>query len=128
MEDRKKALIKAYIKHYNNFDVEKMLALLDEHVVFENEANGQLNVRTEGKAEFREIASKAVVLFKTREQTIKSLAIVGSDAIADIDYSAVFAVDIPNGPRAGTPLTLCGKTLFSFKGDKISAIKDISRY
>jgi hypothetical protein len=51
--DNRLAAIESYIRAYNGFDVEKMLSNLHENIEFENVSNGEVNLRTDGIAEFK---------------------------------------------------------------------------
>ncbi|TMP26020.1 hypothetical protein CWB99_19885 [Pseudoalteromonas rubra] len=119
-------LIEAYIHAYNTFDISAMLALLDDQVVFENEANGEITTRTQGKAAFEQLAVKSAALFETRQQTITELALGEYAVTAYIQYQATLAADLPNGLSAGDTLELKGETQFRFHNNKITYIKDVS--
>ena len=124
-ESRKKA-VEDYVKSYNNFDVENMLKDLDENVVFRNISAGKVNLTTEGIAEFREQAGRAVNLFKQREQKIIRLKFGENEVEAEIFYSGIVAVDLPGGLKSGSKIELDGKSIFRFADDKIVEIEDIS--
>jgi hypothetical protein len=94
-EIRKKA-VENYVKSYNDFDVENMLKDLDENMVFRNIADGTVNLTTEGIAEFREQAERAVNLFSQREQKITRLKFSENEVEAEISYSGIIAVDLPD--------------------------------
>lgn len=121
-----KALLDRFLIAYNSFDVDGMLALLSLDIRFENYSSGQLTDATDGIDEFRELAEKSKSLFSEREQRITKLTIDESSAFADIAYRGRLAIDIPDGPSAGTVLDLQGHSEYSFKGGKISKIVDRS--
>ena len=123
-EIRKKA-VENYVKSYNDFDVENMLKDLDENVVFRNIADGTVNLTTEGIAEFREQAERAVNLFSQREQKITRLKFSENEVEAEISYSGIIAVDLPGGLKSGSKIELDGKSIFRFAADKIVEIEDI---
>ncbi|MBQ4876516.1 nuclear transport factor 2 family protein [Pseudoalteromonas luteoviolacea] len=125
-ENENSALINQYIESYNAFNIERMLSLLDDSIVFENEANGAVNVRAEGKLEFENLAKESAKLFSQRNQTVTNLIVNDTTAQINIDYSGVLSVDLPNGMREGDELTVQGKSYFEFKNEKISYIKDVS--
>lgn len=122
----KEQLINRYVVAYNSFDIDGMLKLLSSDIRFENYSGGQLTDTTNGKDEFRELADKSKSLFSEREQRITKLTINQDSAIADIAYRGTLAVDIPDGPSAGTVLDLQGQSEFSFTAGKISKIVDRS--
>lgn len=121
-----KALIDRYLAAYNAFDIDGMLAVLSPDVRFENHSGGQLTDATDGIDAFRALAVKSTVLFSEREQRITCLECDEHSAIADIAYRGRLAVDIPDGPPAGTVLDLQGQSEFSFKDGRISRIVDRS--
>jgi hypothetical protein len=68
----KKSLMERYIRAYNCFDVDGMVALLHSECSFQNISGGQINASAEGIAQFRELAEKSKSLFSSRKQTINS--------------------------------------------------------
>ena len=119
-------IIKDYINAYNNFDIEKMLTHLDEHVKFENISNGATNMTLTDLNSFREQAEQAKKIFTTRKQTIRSWTHQDNLIEIEIEYNAVLAIDLPNGLKKGDNLNLEGKSIFKFSGDKIIELTDIS--
>ena len=117
-------LIGRYIAAYNSFDIEGILALLAPHIRFENYSGDELTASTNGIDEFRQLAEKSKLLFSEREQRLTDLKISVNSATASIAYRGKLAVDVPNGPAAGTVINLQGKSEFFFVGDKFSQIID----
>ncbi|EJI2332413.1 nuclear transport factor 2 family protein [Vibrio cholerae] len=126
IEHDKIKLIESYVSSYNSFDVAGLLALLDENVVFENESNGEINVRSEGKRDFEKLAYESAKIFSSRQQTITDVVICDSTATVNINYKGTLAIDLPNGLKTGQVLELKGRTYFEFTGGKICHIKDVS--
>lgn len=118
--------ISNYVKAYNNFDVEGMLKNLAPSVKFQNISNGDVNMDLEGIEAFRSQAEQATQLFERREQIIRSFKHTGNKTEIAIDYNAILAVDLPNGLKQGDELNLKGHLIFTFDGDKIIGIMDIS--
>lgn len=125
MEQREK-IINDYLHAYNHFDVEKMVAHLDESIVFENISNGVKNMTLTGLTSFREQAEQSKKFFSKRKQSVKSFKHTGDECEVEIDYYAILAIDLPNGLKKGDELILQGKSIFKFSGDKIIALKDLS--
>lgn len=119
-------LIEQYIRAYNHMDVEGMLTTLHPDIIFENISNGEVNLSTQGMAAFRSQAEAAVQLFRERRQTITSQKTDDNGAEVEINYYAIIAQDLPNGWKAGDKIQMTGKSIFSFRDDKISSITDIS--
>ena len=117
-------LIGRYLAAYNSFDIEGILALLAPHIRFENYSGDELTASTNGIDEFRQLAEKSKLLFSEREQRLTDLKISVNSATASIAYRGKLAVDVPNGPAAGTVINLQGKSEFFFVGDKFSQIID----
>ena len=118
--------IENYIKAYNNFDIEGMLVQLHPEVEFENIANGEVTLSLKGIEAFKKQAEEAAKYFTQREQKITELAITNNTAEAQIDYSAILAINLPNGMQAGDELELKGKSVFTFKDGKIIKLQDYS--
>jgi len=121
-----KHLIERYLASYNAFDVAGMLSVLSKDVRFEDYAGEDLRAATTGVAEFRQLAEQSKLLFSEREQRITGLEFGYDSVIATIAYRGTLAVDIPNGPLAGTVLQLQGKSEFSFDNGQITKIVDRS--
>ncbi|WP_205504007.1 nuclear transport factor 2 family protein [Rufibacter psychrotolerans] len=119
-------IIHRYVAAYNAFQVDGMLADLDENIRFENITNGVTNLSLQGLAAFREQAEQAKSLFSARTQTIQSFLHREQETEVEIAYHAVLAQDLPNGLKTGHELHLRGKSIFRFSGDKITQITDIS--
>ena len=121
-----KDLVNRYLAAYNAFDVDGMLLLLSQDIRFENYSGEQLTAATSGIDEFRQLAEQSKSLFSEREQRITGLEFGHDSAIATIAYCGKLAVDIPNGPLAGTVLDLQGESEFSFSDGQITKIVDRS--
>ncbi|QNH62661.1 nuclear transport factor 2 family protein [Hymenobacter sediminicola] len=121
-----KKLVIDYIEAYNRFDVAGMLAPLHDEVIFRNVTGGEVSLTIHGKAEFQVQAEQARQYFSQREQRVTNWQITDNHVEVLIDYSAVAAIDLPNGLKAGDTLQLQGKSVFLFSAGKISAIDDIS--
>ncbi len=119
-------VIRQYITAYNAQDVPGMVTLLHDLIVFENVSNTTGIVATQGKAAFEALARQSLGLFRVRQQTIRSLTLGDRTAAAEIDYTAVLAVDLPTGKKAGETIELRGVTVFGFTDGKIVRISDYS--
>ncbi|TQK11738.1 nuclear transport factor 2 family protein [Herbaspirillum sp. SJZ107] len=122
----RKAVIERYLAAYNAFDIDGMLAVLTPDVRFENVAGGTVNAEASGIDAFRSLAEQGRRLFSARAQRLGGLAFDGDTAYADIDWRGTFAVDVPDGPRAGTTLELRGHSAFTFVGERIAKLVDRS--
>jgi 3-deoxy-D-manno-octulosonic-acid transferase len=124
--EKQEQLINNYIKAYNNFDIEGMLAGLAADVKFENISNGEVNLSLTGIEAFKQQAQQAAGIFSSRTQTVTSFNHTEDVTEVDIAYHAILAIDLPNGMKKGGAVNLIGKSVFKFLGDKIVAITDIS--
>lgn len=124
--EQREAIIRNYIGSYNRFDIEGMLGDFDSLIVFENISDGEVNMTISGIADFREQAAEAAYYFSERTQAIKSVQHDKDNTTVEILYTAVPAVDLPNGLRKGERFTLEGKSVFTFSGNKIIKLVDIS--
>ena len=122
----KRILIEQFIDAYNRFDVDGMLARLTPDVLFENVADGQVTAAASGIDEFRQLAEQSKALFSERKQTITALKFRPASVVASIAWRGVFAIDVPNGPTAGTVIELEGESEFEFAGGRLSRIVDRS--
>jgi hypothetical protein len=125
MED-KETIVKNYVNAYNNFDINGMMADMDQSIVFENVSDGKVNMTLNGLDEFKAQAEQGKNLFSSRQQTIKGFTHTNEQTEIEIAYHAVLAIDLPNGMKKGDELNLSGRSIFKFSGDKIVKITDIS--
>lgn len=118
--------VEAYITAYNAMDVDGMLAVLAEDVVFKNYSSATLTAEASDKAGFEELARLGVSAFKERRQTVQKAVTSGETTVLTIRYDAIVAMDLPNGWRAGQKLEFDGTSEFQVRGDKIVHITDRS--
>ena len=119
-------IIRKYIDSYNSFDIANMLADFDDNIIFENIQNGETNMSLVGLTAFKQQAEQAKAYFSERTQTIESFNHIDNRTEIEIGYSAILAMDLPNGLKQGQVLNLSGKSIFEFDGDKIIRLTDIS--
>jgi len=99
---------------------------LDENVVFENVAGGEVNLRTEGLDAFKKQAETAKQYFRQRKQSIIKWEFNHTTVLVEIAYEAILNMDLPNGLKSGETLKLNGKSTFEFNKGKIIKITDES--
>lgn len=124
--NNREATIRNYIDAYNSFDVDGMMKDMVDDVVFENISGGQVNMKLNGLQAFRQQAEQAKSYFSSRRQIITDVMHRGNETEIAIDYEATLAIDLSNGMKVGDELKLTGQSVFTFEGDKIIALKDIS--
>ncbi len=124
--DNRLAAIESYIRAYNSFDIENMLSNLHENIEFKNISNGEVNLTTNGLTEFKTQAEQAKSIFSKREQKLTNLHLDENKVEVEISYTGILAVDLPNGLKSGSRIELNGQSIFTFQGDKIIKIEDIS--
>ncbi|GAA4307247.1 hypothetical protein GCM10023183_23040 [Nibribacter koreensis] len=111
---------------YNRFDVAKMVLHFDEDIVFENLSNGEVNMSLQGIEAFKKQAEQATAYFSSRKQTPITFQHQDGQTEVALDYQAVLAMDFPTGQKKGDELKLQGKSVFTFSGDKVVKLVDIS--
>ena len=121
-----RALIDRYIDAYNRLDVDGMLATLHPQVTFENVTAGVTTVRTQGIEEFRRLAQSTLPLFARRRQTVTRYEEKDGVAHVGIAFEGVFALDLPNGVRAGQAIALNGHSEFRVHDGLLIHVADIS--
>ncbi len=120
-----KAIVERYVDAYNRFDVEGMMADMDNDVHFENVSNGEVTHAVTGLAELRALALQAVGFFSERNEQIRDIRAEESKVEIRVSYRATLAKDLW-GMKAGHTLELKGTSVFTFKDNKIIGLKDIS--
>ncbi len=121
-----RALIERYLACYNAFDIPGMLSVLSPDVFFENFSGGELTAATQGKSEFAALAERSKAVFSEREQRITSYEATDAGVRVGIAYRGVLALDLPDGPRAGSVLEMTGSSEFVFDDAWINSIVDRS--
>ncbi|ODT77390.1 MAG: hypothetical protein ABS76_26755 [Pelagibacterium sp. SCN 64-44] len=125
LDAEKRALIERYVRAYNDFNVDAMLATLAPDIRFENYAGEQLTVDSDGIDAFRRLAEQAAAHFRQREQRLLSVSIGPKAALTRVAYRGVLAG--PSGDyRSGTVIELEGTTEFTFASGLIAKIVDCS--
>lgn len=119
-------MIRSYLDAYNHMNVDAMMELLDEQVMFANFSSGEKTHSIEGKTGFRTQAAEALSYFSSRKQTFESILHKEEETEVEISYWAIAAMDFPNGIKKGQEIKLKGKSIFRFSEEKISAIIDYS--
>lgn len=83
-----------------------------------------MNTRTNGIDSFRELAEPSRGLFMRRRQTLLEQAEIDGLIQAQIDFEGVFAIDLPNGSRAGQEIKLRGRSDFRLQDGLIIYLGD----
>ncbi|MCM3268201.1 nuclear transport factor 2 family protein [Paenibacillus elgii] len=124
--EQKEAMIRAYIRYYNSFDVDGIVSLLHEEVRFRNVSNGEVTTETVGVEGFRSLAVQSAAIFESRCQKVLTFRFHEEQVEVEIDYEGTLGTDLPGGTKAGETIKLRGSSQFSFQDGKISAIEDRS--
>jgi ketosteroid isomerase-like protein len=119
-------LIERYLGAYNRMDVDGMLATMHREVVFENYTAGVLSVRTQCADELQRLAESSRYLFSARRQLVLAYEERDGTATVHILFDGTFAVDLPNGVRAGQSITLGGRSEFRQRDGLLVYIADYS--
>jgi hypothetical protein len=126
MQTSKIEIVQKFIEAYNSLNVEKMITYLHPEIEFINISNGEENVHTKGINEFRELANKSLEIFREREQKIISYTELKDTVNVEINYHAIFAIDLPSGLKSGDNMDMKGKSRYVFNNDLISLLIDES--
>ncbi|MFN4102433.1 MAG: hypothetical protein ACK4GT_21955, partial [Pararhodobacter sp.] len=78
------------------------------------------------KQSFADMAKFGASAFETRHQKVVNAITVAGTTLAQIDYAAVVATDLPNGWKAGQTLAFSGSSAFRVEDGKIVSIVDES--
>lgn len=124
MNEHREKIIQNYLEGYNEFDVEKMTHDFNDEIVFQNIQDEKVSMTINGISDFKEQAEQAKSYFETRKQKVTSISHNRNETEIEIDYSAVLAIDFPNGLKKGHKLELKGTSIFTFKDNKIIQLTD----
>lgn len=120
----------AYVAAYNAFDIEGMIALLDEDVTFRNIFGGDVTHECEGIEAFRSLAEQGAAAFAERHQEIVAMAEGETGAAGmlcvDIRFRGKLAKGVDDETSVADVIELNGRSEFRFRGDKILEIHDYS--
>ncbi len=119
-------LIEQYIRCYNQVDIDGMLECVSEDVVFENVSNAGQSMRLEGKEAMRDIANLGMRAFSYRRQNILKLICQDDSAAAEVTFTGVAALDLPNGTKQGETVEIHGVSLFEMRDGQLSRVADFS--
>jgi hypothetical protein len=121
-----RALIDRYLDAYNRLDVDAMLTTMHREVIFENYTGGNLSVRTLGIDELRHLAESSRGLFSGRRQTVTDYREADGTAHVQIFFEGTFAIDLPNGVRAGQRIAMPGRSEYRERDGLLIYIADHS--
>lgn len=121
----KVALIQRYLDAYQAFSLDRMLACLHEQVHFQYIANGSVQVSTEGKDAFRQLAEGSAGMFSARQQTVLQMRDENGVIHADIAFRGTLAQATPDGMPAGTEIQIQGRSEFRFQDGCILSVSEI---
>jgi steroid delta-isomerase-like uncharacterized protein len=124
MNDQNKKLVENYIDQYNNKNIDAMLDLFSDDVQFESVSNAGECIKTDGKAQLRDLASMSVTYFQQRRQTVMSWVIDDNHVAVEIDYWCKLAKDLQDGRKAGEELRLRGASFFTIRNRLIARLVD----
>ncbi|WP_247235276.1 nuclear transport factor 2 family protein [Telluribacter sp. SYSU D00476] len=119
-------IIRNYVEGYNQYDVDRMVADFDEAVIFRNISDGETTLLLTGLPAFREQAVQATTYFSTRTQTILAFRHQDDQTEVAIDYYGIVNMDFPNGLKKGDTISLKGTSVFTFSGNKVVQLTDVS--
>jgi steroid delta-isomerase-like uncharacterized protein len=118
-------LIERYLRTYNDKDVDAMLALFVDDVVFESVSNTTGVTTTNGKDELGQLARMSAEWFERRRQTPLAWVVDGLHVALEIDYWCRLAKDLPDGTKkAGQEMTLRGASFFTIENGRIRRLVD----
>lgn len=121
-----RSLIERYVDCYNRMDVDGMLDCVSDDVIFENISNAGQSMQLKGRDSMREIAMLGMQAFSYRRQTILNLICDQASAAAEVDFTGIAAVNLPNGTQAGETVRLKGVSIFEMRDGRLTRVADYS--
>jgi ketosteroid isomerase-like protein len=117
-------LLTDYIRRYNEKNIEGMLELFTDDLVFESisSATGYINVK--GKENLRRLAEKSAEIFSERRQTLTTMVLDENNIAVEVEYWARLAMDLPDGKKAGEEVQFRGASFFMVRDGRISRLTD----
>ncbi len=124
MRSENETLIENYIRRYNLKDIDGMMALLSDDVVFESISAATGIMSVQGKENLRKLSEKSGEIFKVRRLTPVTTVLDDDNAAVEVNYWAVLAMDLPDGKKADEEVEFRGVSFFEIKGGLISRLTD----
>jgi steroid delta-isomerase-like uncharacterized protein len=124
MRNSNRQLVEQYLKHYNDMNVEAMLELFAEDVVFESIAGSEGVTRTTGRDELGELAMASESYFEKRRQTPVLWIVDDAHVAVEIEYWCRLAKDLPGKKKAGEELEFRGASFFTIENGLIVRLVD----
>ncbi|MBN2720388.1 MAG: nuclear transport factor 2 family protein [Proteobacteria bacterium] len=117
-------IVEDYIRRYNLKDIEGMLALFSEDMIFESVSSASGIINVEGKEKFRLLSTKTAEIFKVRRQTPTTMVLDVTNAAIESRYWCVLATDLPDGKKAGEEIQFRGAAFFTFADGLIARMTE----
>jgi ketosteroid isomerase-like protein len=117
-------LLTDYVRRYNEKNIDGMLELFNDDVIFESisSATGYINVK--GKENLRRLAEKSAEIFSERRQTPTNMVLDEKNIAVEVEYWARLAMDLPDGKKAGEEVQFRGASFFVVRDGRISRLTD----
>ena len=125
-DSAEKKIVKDFIKHYNAFQIDKMMDLFTDDCIFENVTNSSETVKCIGKKELKDFASTSGIIFKERKQTPINWIIEKDKIAVETDFEGTLALDLPDGNKTGDVIKLRGVSIYELENQKIKRLVDFS--
>ena len=118
-------IVDAYLRAYNDRDVDAMLACVSDDIVFENVSNSAPSLLIEGRTAFADLARGAAEAFISRRQSVRNCVIASGKVALEVDWEGTPRADMGK-LRAGVQVSIRGASFFVIDGDRIGRITDLS--
>lgn len=123
--EEKRSVIDRYVHAFNSFDVDTMVSVLHPEISYTCISNGTTVFSAAGIEEFRTLGELWQKLFSSRKLTVIELYEKANLTILEISCSAVWAIESPDGMKAGETLVQEGVAEISFREEKLLGIIEI---
>ena len=122
----KRQVIELFLRAYNNFDVDRMAALMHPDCRFQNVSGGEVTASAAGMEEFRELAERSKTFFSSRRQEAGRFEFQGEKVTVSIAFEGTLRAGLPDGLKAGDVLKLAGRSRYEFLDGLIYRLTDYS--
>lgn len=124
MSSSNQNILEDYIRRYNLKDIEGMMSLFSDDVVFESISSASGIISVQGKEKFRLLATKSSEVFKVRRQTPVTMVHDRTNAAIEAKYWCVLALDLPDGKKEGEEVQYRGASFFTFRDGLIARLTE----
>ncbi|MDP4172468.1 MAG: nuclear transport factor 2 family protein [Bacteroidota bacterium] len=124
MERDCRLIVENYLESYNRSDVDSMLKLFSEDMLFESISNTLGITQAVSREQFAKVSKMMAEQYEERKQTPIHWVISENAVAIETEYWCRLAKDLSSGPNAGEGIRLRGASFFTIENGLIKRLVD----